>query len=72
MIQLVLMTLQAVLFVTKDAWKLKNDVQLTDRDKVDPWVWFAYISASQIFMMQHVLFIGQYVRVALDLPLAFG
>ena len=56
--QLVLMTSQAMLFLTKDAWKIKNEVLLTDREKVDPWIWFAYILASQIFMMQHVLFIG--------------
>ena len=41
------------------------------RDNVPLWVFICSVIAYKIFMMQHTLFVFQYVRAAITLPLFF-
>ena len=62
---------QSALFETENVWMICNGVNYTYRDDLAPWVFVFQCAAGSIFMMQHALFVGQYMRVAVTIPLTF-
>ena len=65
--------LQALLFLIVDAWDLLNgEIDFKKAKKETPEIYYIlYFVAETAFSMQHALFVGQYARVCITVPLIF-
>ena len=70
-IQLVLLLVTYILFSVKIWWKVVHGEMIIDGEPKYPGVIICYLVACTLFMIQHVLYIAQYVRVASFIPLTF-
>ena len=71
--QIVLLVLQALLFSIVDIWDLANgkiDFKTHKRDIPDLY-YILFFTAETAFSLQHALFVGQYARVCITVPLIF-
>ena len=59
---------QAILFLINDIYMVYNDIGVWLKETCAMWVYVITLIGTVFFMMQHTLFVGQYVRVALALP----
>ena len=69
--QLVLMIITYLLYNAVDIYKVSASVNHNYLVTLPEWVQFCNLLASGLFMMQHTLFVGQYARIAVALPLTF-
>ena len=70
-LQMALMLGQSLLFTTRDIYMGFNSIKDAYRDYLPFWVFIIFIIAEQLLILQHTLFIGQYARVAVAIPLTF-
>ena len=70
-LQLVLMFGQSFLFTYERFWMVANHKNHDYRHELPEGIFTIEMIASGFFMMQHTLFVGQYARVAIALPLTF-
>ena len=68
---MVLMFMQSLLFLVETSYMVKKDLHHTFRHKVGDVIFCVQLIAISLFMMQHALFVGQYARVAVAIPLTF-
>ena len=68
---MVLMFLQSLLYLVEKSYMVKNDIHHCFRHKVGDVIFCVQLIAISLFMMQHALFVGQYARVAVAIPLTF-
>lgn len=70
-VQLIIMLTQSVLWNVKNYWCVTHDTNFPNRDDFTQSVWLCYNLAAMLFLIQHALFIGSYVQVAIALPYTF-
>ena len=70
-LQLTLMLAQSVLFLINDIYMVNEGQNTWSKQKSARWAYVITLIAASFFMMQHVLFVGQYLRVTLTIPLTF-
>ena len=63
--------MQSLLFTTADVFVAKYMYTYSDYNPDATWSTTCVNLASFFFMLQHALFVGQYARVAISIPLTF-
>ena len=57
--------------MAEKSYMVKNDIHHTYRHKIGDPLYCVQLIAMDLFMMQHALFVGQYARVVVAIPLTF-
>ena len=65
------MLTQSMIFTAFDIWEVSCQQWSMERKDLSRAQYAMHLFAQQLFMLQHALFVGQYVRVALALPYIF-
>ena len=68
---MVLMFVQSLLYSTEKIYMVYKDKLGTYYHELEGPIFNCQIVAMHSFMMQHALFVGQYARVAVEVPLTF-
>ena len=71
-IQLILMIMQAGLFLIKDSWQAATDKYDIDKKEYPSFIYGCYVVGFTCFQSLHWMYVSQYTSVAIMIPLAFS
>ena len=66
----------SLLFSIRNIWLLSHQLYIVDKETIDSegggsWVYVCYLVAVLLFWVQHWLYVSQYTKVSVMVPLTF-
>ena len=71
-LQVALFFAQAIGYNTRNFWQIRHDYYQIDRAVMPDYIFIAYLIADFCFWTQHWLYVSEYARVSLLIPLIFS